>query len=80
MGEKFSYTAGLATRKEFEDAPGMHLNREERGDVMMLNKVLWLLPMTRQRPPLSPILRCHTTERCQVTTGTLIGTKILIFC
>ena len=36
MGEKFSYTAGLATRKEFDDAPGMGLNREERGDLMML--------------------------------------------
>ena len=36
MGEKFSYTAGLATRKEFDDAPGMRLNREERGDLMML--------------------------------------------
>ena len=36
MGEKFSYTAGLATRKEFDDAPGMRLNRKERGDVMML--------------------------------------------
>ena len=23
MGEKFAYTAGLATRKEFEDAPGV---------------------------------------------------------
>ena len=23
MGEKFAYTAGLATRKEFDDAPGL---------------------------------------------------------
>ena len=36
MGEKFSYTAGLATRKEFDDAPGVRLNREERGDLMMM--------------------------------------------
>ena len=25
MGEKFTYTAGMATRKEFEDAPGNDL-------------------------------------------------------
>ena len=25
MGEKFTYTAGMATRKEYEDAPGEDL-------------------------------------------------------
>ena len=33
MGEKFSYTAGLATRKEFEDAPGV---KEKRQNLLIL--------------------------------------------
>ena len=32
MGEKFAYTAGLATRKEFDDAPGVFViqNNDKR--------------------------------------------------
>ena len=68
MGEKFAYTAGLATRKEFDDAPGVFVmiqNNEKRK--VEYFKVLWRRQMTLRRQLLSLILRCHTTERCQVT-------------
>ena len=40
MGEKFAYTAGLATRKEFDDAPGLCDTKQWKEESWILTGVV----------------------------------------